>query len=405
MNNMKFIIVITMILISIVLSSCAGPRELDEMGILMSTALDYVDGKILLTNEIVTPTRPGGEEDGDPIYIQSTGDTVFDAYRNATLEFDRKIFLSHNRILIFGEEFARRGIGDYISFYLYDNEPRETAYMIVAKGAKAYEIMGINAGLSDTPSSYLLGLIENFELTSKTRSMTMYEYFKYGFANGTPVLGVVQKKEKMEIIREENQASGEHIVLNVAGGAAFKQDKLEGYYTAEEMIGFNFLVNEIEGGLIVFETPTNLSKDVERVATQGKFTIIEIISSRTKKNVELIDGKFHLTINVTLKGSLGDETRGMMITELAVKNAIQDACSAKVEEYIRMTFDKAQKEFGFESFDVNGIIHRKYPELWREIKDDWNGIFQDISYSVNVETQMVRTGLIDIPTNIEKGRD
>lgn len=403
MMNKKIISIIMVLIISMLVTSCAGPTELDELGMLISLGIDIENEKILLTSEIMVPKGATSDVTGEPtvVFVQSTGDTIFDAFRNATLEFDRKIFLSHNRIIVFGEELAKRGIGDYINFFLYDNEPRETAYMLVAKGAKAYDVLGVNSGLGGAPGVYLKGLIENYIHTSKTRSLNLTEYIKYYFGNGTPVLGVVQKVETMKINREHQQTEA----LDLTGGAIFDRDKLIGYYTGDEMIGFNFIVDEIEGGLIVFETPDELSEDNKLIAKQGKFTVMEIISSRTKNDIKIIDDKINLTINVTLKGVLGEETKGLMLSELNIKNAIQKACSDKIEEYIRMTMDKAQKEFQLDSFSINELYHKKYPKEWKKIENEWHSIFPDITYTVNVNTDMIRTSLIDIPINIEKGRE
>lgn len=222
-NNMKMkklIFSITLLIISIIITSCASPRDINDLGIVMSTGLDYEDGKVIVTNEIMTPisTISGSSDKEKVTYVQSRGDTVFEALRNSTLTFDKKLFLSHNRLIIFGEEFAKRGIGDHINFYLYDTEPRIAANMLVAKGAKAYEVLGINGGISDAPGAYLLSLIENFKHTSKTRSLKMNEYFKYHLERGTPVLGVVEKEEKMEINKKVGQSNLNRLVLNVAGG-------------------------------------------------------------------------------------------------------------------------------------------------------------------------------------------
>ena len=406
MNIKKMIFIINLIVISIILASCTGGRDVNELGIIMSTGLDLEDGKIILTNEIMTPTSSQtstqGKSENKVKYVQSSGDTIFEAYRNSTLIFDRKLYLSHNRVLIIGEEFAKRGIGDYINFYLYDTEPREATFMVVSKGVKAYEVMGINAGLSDTPGYFLQGMIENYEFTSKTRNINMNEYFKYYLERETPILGVVQKFETKEINKEQYSASNNKFVLDVTGGAAFKKDTLVGYYSGDEMIGFNFLVNEIQGGLIIFEVPDEFNKDVNYISTKGKYTVLEIISSKTKKEIEIKDGLINLSINVDLKGALGEESKGLMVTELKVLKAIQDACSAKVAEYISATMDKAQKEFKLDSFGINSLFHRKYPEKWKEVSGDWETIFPEINYKVNVETNILRTGLINVPTNIGK---
>lgn len=67
--------------------------------------------------------------------------------------------------------------------------------------------------------------------------------------------------------------------------------------------------------------------------------------------------------------------------------------------------DKAQKELKIDNFQIKKLVYIKYPEIWKEISDEWDkGIFPNISYSVKVDTNLIRTGLINIPSNLEKGR-
>lgn len=400
----KIVLLIYFLIFTIILTACTGSREVDNLGIVLLTAIDIEDEKIILTHEVMKPKRStGGEKPAIEVeYIQSSGLTVFDAIRNATLNFDRKLFFSHNRVYIFGEEFARRGIGDYINFYLYDNEPRETSLILVAQGSKAYEVIGINGGIASTSSRYLEDLTQNFSLTSKTRNFTMYEYFRYFYSNGSPVVGVVRKKERKEIINADENSQSKKLALDISGGAVFDKDILVGYYTGEEMIGFNYIVDEIEGGLIVFETPDVFMNKLDLVATGNKYTTIEVASSKTKRDIKIEDGKIHLYIDVVIKGILGEETKGLRVTELEIKDAIEKACSDKVKEYISITMEKAQKEFKLDTFSIDTVFHGQHPKEWRDVSDNWLSVFSDLEYTVNVRTHVIRTGLINIPTNIEK---
>lgn len=405
---MKKVISIIILIFTIIIStSCNGSRELDELGIVTALGLDIENEKIILTTEVVIPsaTAPASTAENKVTYVQSTGDTIADAYFNATLEFDRILYVPHNMIVIFGEEFAIRGIGDYLIDFLNDSEPRESAYMLVAKDEKAYNLLGIDGGLSIGTGNLLQTIIENEKFNAKTRRLSIYEYFKYFYKEGTPVLGVVQSIEKKEINKKKGKDEPNKEVLNLNGGAVFKQDKLKGYYTGEEMMGFNFITNQVEKGLLVFQVPDVNINNKKLVATKGKFTTIEIISSRTKNDIEIVDGGLHLNINVKIKGTLAEETKGLDVSDLSVKDAIQLACSKKVEEYIKNTMDKAQKDFQIDSFSINDLVYIKYPRVWNDISSEWNeSVFPNISYSVNVETKMIRTGLMNIPVNVKKGR-
>lgn len=405
----KVIFIIILIVIVTLSTSCTGSIELEELGIVTAIGLDIENEKIILTNEVIIPsaTEPGSTAENTVLYVQSRGDTIGEAYKNSTLDFDRSLFIPHNKVIIFGEEFAKRGIGDYIDYLLNDNELRETTYLLVAKDEKAYDLLGIDGGLSISTGGLLEIIIESYNDTLKTRSLSMIEYFKYFFIDGSPVLGVIQSVDVMEVNKKEGKEMPDKTVLNLGGGAVFKSDKLHGYYTDEEMIGFNFMVNEVEkGALIVFEVADEYIGKNKHVATKGKFTSIEIIDSRTKNDVEIVDGQIHVNINVRINGTIGEDTKGLDLTELHVVDAIGRACSKKVEEYITNVMERAQNEFKIDSFGVKNLVYMKYPDLWKEIASEWHeGVFPDISYSVKVDTNIIRTGLINDSINVLRGKE
>lgn len=354
----RLALLIFLIMIMTIVTACTERRELDDLGIVISMGLDIEEEKVIMTLEIINPTTSklasGMPAQRSTIFIQGVGDTVFDAGRNLTLQFDRRAYLPHNGVVILSEELAKRGIGDVVDFLSRDNEQRETAYLVIAKGAKAYEVMGINAGLSDSFGDYLVNIIENFERNEKTRSLTIFEFFRYYYEPSTgPILGVVKRIEKKEINKEINkqipqeskEESMDNYVLDLAGGAAFVRDKLLGYYSGDEMIGFNFIVDEYEKGLLVFETPKELSDDSSNIGRTGKYTLVEVLRSETKKEIEIVDGKIHLSISVKLRGALGEETSGLDIGNPEVIEAIENSCSERVKELISKTMEKAQKEF------------------------------------------------------------
>ena len=400
----KVSLICLLLILAILFSSCAKATQIDELGIVTSMAIDMEGEDIIVTSRVVSPSdniskKDDGQADNKAIYVQSSGKTVFDALRNATLSYEKILFLSHNSLIVFSEDLAKRGIGDIINFFAYDIGTRETAYVLVAKGSKAYEILG----LPDISNDYIQRLIKNTGYTAKTRSLTLTQYFMYYFERSTPVLGVVEKIEDIEIDQEKKKESPTKQVLTFEGGAPLFKDKLVGYYTGDEMIGFNFIVDEIENNPIVFETPQYLDDESMFYSRPGKYTTIEIIKSKTDLDLELIDGKIHLNIDINMKGSLAEETRGLNVVDTKVKEGIEKACSAQIEEYIKMAMEKAQKEFKVDTFSIDAAFHRQHPHIWRDISQDWDEIFSEIEYSVNAKTSIIRTGIVNIPINIRRG--
>ncbi|MBU5438999.1 Ger(x)C family spore germination protein [Tissierella sp. MSJ-40] len=420
-NSKKVLLIILIILMSIFLTSCWNSRELNTLGIVIMIGIDTEDDEILLTAEIINPTS--AERDMNvPMqsrvrYVQGTGDSISDAIRNITLKLDRRIFLSHNKVFIIGEEFAKRGIVDFLDFLQRNNEHRETSYFLVAKDSKAYEVMGVNGGVNNIPGGYLLELVENYEHNGKTRSLTMTEFFKYYYdKSNQPVLGVVKSEKRAEINKVSSTPSNVDYFLNVEGGAVFNKEKLIGYYTGKEMIGFNIIVDELKRGIITFDTPNGyidrLSTTIPPIegdvsSTKAKehgVTSVEILSSKTKNNIEIVDGKVHFKMKVDIKGGLAEETGDIEISNREVIKVVEKACSEEIKKQIELVLKKAQKEFKQDTFSIGALFHRKYPEEWRKISDNWNNIFSEMDYTIDVETKIIRIGLVNTPSNRIKGR-
>lgn len=404
MKIKKIIALGFIIILAIFSTSCKQQEELENIGIVIATALDFEDEKVVVTVEVTIPLNRAEQSMNDnSMILQERGDTVLDAVRNITLNFDRKLFFSHNTVIIIGEDFANKGVINYLDLFTRDNEPRETSYLVVAKDSKAYELIGINSSFVGTTGEYLSAIIENSKYSLKARGLTVNEFFKYVYDRETPLLGVVYKRDIIEISPTTGEI-GRKSILDVRGGAPFYKDKLVGYYTPDEMIGFNFIVNEVEEGIIVFEAPIELTEYSEIFSTTGIYTTFEIVKSATKHKIEIVDGRPFVNIEVVTKGLIVEDNRGLNTNILEVKNEVEKACEKQIEEYITMAMEKAQ-EFKTDSFGINHFFYIKYPKEYNKIADSWHDEFSKMDYSVDVDVDIVRTGLTNTPSNIIKGED
>lgn len=407
---------IYLIMVSIFMSSCIGSvggREINRMAIVTSVGIDYEDEKVIMTFEVVNPAAGDTSSEAGPnssgtqafVYPQGIGKTVKEAITNANLHFDKKIFLSHSNLMIIGEEFAKRGITDLMDFFLRDNEPREDMYMVVAKGARAYDIIGVRAGLGRASGNYLYDILNNFPFNARSINISIAEKFRYFYdVANEPVVGVVQIRKIRQFDREKKGEEPIKEVLDVSGGAVLKRDYLIGYFNEDEMIGFNFIVNEIKGGILVFRTPVEPNDNNVIIGKDGRFTSVDILRAKSKNNISVDNGKIHLTIDVKIRGALNEINQAFNVADPEVISRIEKACSEKVKELISTTLEKSQKEFKNDNFSIGIAVHQQHPKLWKEIAKDWENIFPEISYDVNVETTLVKTGLMNAPANVRKRR-
>lgn len=403
----KLIIMLNLLSIIVISTSCIGARELDTLAIVICIGLDIEDGKVVITNEVINPisgaaSKNATTEEGS-IFVQGRGDTILEAVANTRSTFNRELYYPHNRLIIFGEEFAKRGIGDYLDLFSRDNEARESSFMLVAEDAKAYDVMGVNGGLVKTSGMYLYDILRADKYNAKTRVINVSEFFKYYYILSTnPVIGKAKLIQHPQINKNRNES--QIILLDVEGGTVFDVDKLKGYFTGEEMIGYNFVIDTLKTVTIAFETPEHLVESNEFIGRQGKKSSLKVFKSKTKKKVDIIDGKLHLTIDVVFRGGLGEVTQGLDISKYSILEEMEKACSEKAKSHIVMAIDKAQKEFGFDVFNIGELVHRKYPKLWEELSKDWSATFSDLDYTVNVETHINNVLFTNTPPNIKKGK-
>lgn len=403
----KSIFIIFIIILSLFLGSCGG-RELDSLGIVVSMGFDDIDGEIITTNEVINPNAMGQAQGAGTLektlFIKSRGQTITEAIDNTKMTFDRELYFPHNNLFIIGESIAKKGLDGPLDFLSRDNEQREEAYMLVAKESNAYDVMGINSGLSESPGRYLNQIVNEKVTNGKSRSLTISNFFKYYYRKKQGyTLGIVEVIDKQNIDEEKDKEKIK--VLSIEGGAVFKDNKLIGYFNGDEMMGFNFIVDQFKQGLIVFNSPKEIIKKGEDLSDTKNLSSFEVFKTSTKKRVEIVDGKLHLSMDVNMRGGLTGIYEGLDISRQGVIEIMEKACGEKVKSLMMDTFEKAKKTYNTDTFGIATLVQGKYPKLWRQIEDQWPNIFRDLDYKINVKVRFNDTGYTNIPSTIRKDKN
>ena len=396
LNFKKCILILLIGIIPMISTGCWNRRELNTMGIVGTMGLDVEGNKIKVTLEVMKPAagKAGSKAEGAAAttvsYVQSTGDSVFDALRNVTTKYDRKLFLSHIRFYVFGEEAARKGLLNYLDWYQRDHEPRRTGYIVIVKGSTAENIMGVNGGIEPTSTDYLEKIINIKGASGKVLGVSVMEFLKSYYGSGIqPVTGIITKVPKIQIQSKNEAISPSEI--SAEGTAVFLEGKLLGFLTGNETKGLNFVTNKIKSGIITF-----------RLSEENSFTSIEILKSKTKNSVELNDHGVKLGVEVNINGMLGEENvRINLKSEEAIKN-LERLAANKVKKDIESSLRKVQREYKSDIFGFGQIVHGKYPDKWRKIKNNWDEEFSKAEVDVNVNCKIIRTGLVDLPVEVKE---
>jgi len=375
---MKRMLVGFMTLLLILQTGCWDYRSLSEINIVAGLALDKdpENGQYILTAEVLDLNVPTKDQPPKSVIIESIGETLFDAARNAKRKLRNKLYFSNTSVFILSRQIAaEEGVYDYIDWLSRDLEPRSTINVAVSKEETAGELLKAKMADNSIVSFTLQNIIEeDKKVTASTVDAKVSQIYNIintdGESLALPAFHLVQNNG--EAVNEVN------------GVAIFRNDLLCGFLTPEETRIFLIINDEIEGGLYSFQNP---QKDQIE-------TVIEIADCKTKRSFAERNGEIHFTIEPKLKVYLAEVDSNLSVMDEKTRKLIQTTAQDDFKKDILALCEKVQKLYLTDIFGFGNEIYRKDPGYWDKIKGDWDNIFPGVKVQVNVTVDIVNTALI-----------
>lgn len=375
------------ILLSSMLTGCWNRRELSTLAIVQAFGIDRAeDDQVSISAQILKPSQvKESEKGGTGVWVvTSTGETVFDAIRNAALKTDRKLFFPHNKVIILSEETAKAGITPLLDFLERDNEQRRLAYVFIAKG-KAKDILVGEHEQEKIPGKAIEGLAKTSVITSHLPKRDLKDLLEtLSSKTSSSVVPGIEIQKKIE-----NGTSKEVVVLD--NTAIFKKDKLIGWFDHTETRGLLWVLGEIKSGIIVVKSPKEETKNVS----------LEIIKTSTQLKPEITEGKLTITIEVKEEGNLAEQLSEVDLTKPDTFQELEKRQTTAIKEEIQATLTKAQA-WGVDIFKFGEEFHRKYPHEWPELEKNWEEEFPKVEVNLEVDARLSRIGLSTTPVKTEE---
>ncbi|TDT61311.1 Ger(x)C family spore germination protein [Fonticella tunisiensis] len=382
-------LIITLIMLTNFLTGCWSKRELNELAIASAIGIDKSGDGYQVTVEVINPSEISAEKgtgQRSPVVIFSaTGKTVFEALRRITLESPRRVYLSHIRVVVLGEELARDGIAKIIDFLSRDSEFRIDFYILAAKNTKAESVLKVLTQLEKIPANKIAQGLEISEKSwSSTHAVKLDELTNDFTSDGkNPVLtGITLSGNADTGMTLENLKSSKLSSIQRIGNlAVFKKDRLVGWLSEEESLGYNYVMGNVKSTITTVECPGG-----------GKLSV-EVL--RTKSNIKgkIENGKPKAKVELSMEGNIGESECDLDLTKPENIRQIEDALEEVVKEKKKLAIGKAQN-LGSDIFGFGETIRRENPKAWKELKEKWNEEFERLSVDVSVDAKIRRTGTI-----------
>lgn len=365
-NKYKKILVVILIIINcFIMSSCFSYKDINRILFVTSLMVDVDDeGKPVLYCEAFRGTREGESEGIDQrVVFKGTGKTVFEAARDMNAIATFKLNYSQNKVIIFTERAAEFGVSDFIDFLDRDQELLVRPYIVVYRGDPE-KLMKEEIIQEKYIGLLILRIIENVGASSRAVTRSFNEFYNQrNIGDKTNVVTIIDfKKDTMEA------------KLQINGGAVIKEDKMVSVLSREEGQGFNFLLDNVDGGTLEITNPCDINK----------FVTLEIRSSKTKTEMYYYDNTIHLKKKIMVEVDFGESQKKIVLTEENI-NKIQDKSADNIEKACNDVFKK-YKDMGMDIFDIEQNFYAKYPKIKIE---DYIGITE---LEVEADVQIMNTG-------------
>lgn len=357
------------------LTSCWDRLDIEENAFILGVGIDKAEeeGKVIVTFQIALPSASGPnatgqEESAWSVSIESKN--VFQAANKLLGVTNLTPTFQHCQVLLFGEEYARQGIGDTVDFFFRNPNIRRKTTVAVIRGGEAKDALNLKVKTARTSATYLAKIMKDH--SSHNLSISNYNdigRLHINFVNGSPITLQSIKPQK------------DHAVIS--GEGVFKDLKLIGWFNEREIEGIHWIRGDIRSGEITISLPES----------QGGYISLNVFNTQSSLKPILEDGKLTAKCHIEIEGDIIEikNPAKRVISEDTI-NTWEQAFKSYIKELTHMAYMKARDVLKTDTFDLDLKMSNYYPIFWSENKDQWDSIYKNSELDVDVEVKIRRLG-------------
>lgn len=356
------------ILIILMMSGCYNYKELNEIAIVSSIAIDKDEDKYLVSAQVMNAKQEKESENSQVIVFESKGNTINEALRNMIMKSSRRLYGSHLSKLVISEEVAKEGIINILDLFQRIPEVRSELTITIAKDIKAADVIKVMTFPETIPAEYVKTSIQSADLSSALTYSTKLDEFVSLYLKDyvDPVVSVVEVRNyKKKGTTTDNNTTTDPISEIVLENVAITNDsKLEDFLDKNETIGYNFIKDQVDEMIIPVKCDDTY------------YSSISVLKSSTDTKIKKDKNKYKININVHSKAVINEyNCSNDLIKEKNITD-LEKKTEKKVKSYINKALKK-QKEVKSKFLGLERKIYLDYPK--------YNNEEYEVDVKVNVE--------------------
>lgn len=367
----------TFLSVILLFSACDGIKitELNERLIIEAIGIDYGEnGDYAVTVQALDSEATGSEQDDASAQPTKTfvfsGASVGEALNGISVHTGKTPLYSQARVIIIGNEVAKRSIGEALDFFLREYTTRTDILTAVAEKS-AKETVNASFGENAIGAQVIENALNSGEYTGNAVAVPLYKFINLLIDEKSgafcPVIGV-RKEELSDDAR-----------IEVTGTALFYGNTFRSVLNTEETRGLLFLTDRIS------------SADLPLKSEDGIFTL-RIVSSKTKTEPPKDGGnKFAIRITTECDITEFESPDFSMLTSAAVERA-RRASEEKIKEAAERALTSAYFTNGCDVCRFERRFWLSQPNRYRQLTDGGADLRKGFSAEITASVKIRRTG-------------
>lgn len=381
----KLLLSLITLLIIFLTSGCYNYKEINQMAITSSIGIDKDETKneYIVSAQIMNSKESEDSEDSQITVYSRKGKTIHEALRDLTLKSPRRLYGNHLSKIVLSEEVASEGIQNILDIFNRVTEVRNEFVITIVKDDKASDVLKVLTSTETIPAEYVKLSLKSADNNSGLTYTTKLDefvslYLKKGIDPTVPVLKIDKKSKKGKTV--DNITTTDPISKIVIDSLAVTNEgKFEAFLKKDEIIGYNYLRNQIQKMVIPVK------------CDDKNYASVSVQSNKTKSKIKKENNKYTVTFYINVNAIITEYNCSKKLTKTKTLESLKKGSEKKIKSYIKKAINK-QKNTKGKFLGIERLIYLDYPKYKNE---DYN-----IKYNVNVN--IVRKGEISNSIKGEK---
>ncbi len=402
------IILVTSLIFLYAFSASYRSQNIDQLDYAIAVSVDSLPDSDNLEvsfefTDSGTYSVNSSSEGSEPIINTVVAPSIASAINIINSYVGKQLNLSHCKVIVFSQEFAKKGILSEVSYLMNSTQIRPTTNIIIANNnakeylensissleqvlTKYYEIFPSSSEYTGYTSNILLGEFYESLINKDSGSVTMQGKISNISNQNNETSNNTSTNNTTEdlIIPDESIVEGDRGTENI-GLCVFKDDKYVGDLSALETLCYSLLEDEVDNFLVSIDNPFSENQKIDISVDSLSSSSIDVDTSGENPII-------NIKINLRAKTLTGQDKLDYSDTKTLrqLNSSLKDYLSSQITNYLY----KTSREYKSDINQFYRVARRKFTTITDFENYNWEQKYENAEFNVEINSDIISSLLI-----------